>query len=167
MDTTFVWYPDRHIPIVSKRVWEKLEKNKQGTSANFIEHLQSISNVTTDDSNLERLNRWASAIRMFRDRPMLGFGPGTYQFEYAPYQRYSEKTRISTNAGDRGNAHSEYIGPLSESGVLGMVWVICILVFVIRTGMRVYRRSDSKEIKMISLLGFIGLDNLLLSWNHE
>ncbi len=143
--------------LFQNEIWEKLEKNKQGTSANFIEHLQSISNVTTDDSNLERLNRWASAIRMFRDRPMLGFGPGTYQFEYAPYQRYSEKTRISTNAGDRGNAHSEYIGPLSESGVLGMVWVICILVFVIRTGMRVYRRSDSKEIKMISLSVLLGL----------
>jgi O-antigen ligase len=143
--------------LFQNEIWEKLEKNKQGTSANFIEHLQSISNVTTDDSNLERLNRWASAIRMFRDRPMLGFGPGTYQFEYAPYQRYSEKTRISTNAGDRGNAHSEYIGPLSESGVLGMVWVICILVFVIRTGMRVYKRSDSKEIKMISLSVLLGL----------
>jgi putative inorganic carbon (HCO3(-)) transporter len=138
-------------------IWEKLEKNKQGTSANFIEHVQSISNVTTDDSNLERLNRWASAIRMFRDRPMLGFGPGTYQFEYAPYQRYSEKTRISTNAGDKGNAHSEYIGPLAESGMLGMLWVIVILIFVIRTGLRVYKRTDSKEIKMISLSVLLGL----------
>ncbi len=143
--------------LFQNEIWEKLEKNKQGTSANFIEHVQSISNVTTDDSNLERLNRWASALRMFKDRPILGFGPGTYQFEYAPYQRYSEKTRISTNAGDKGNAHSEYIGPLSESGVLGMVWVICILVFVIRTGMRVYRRADSKEIKMISLSVLLGL----------
>ena len=42
----------------------------------------------------------------------------------------------------KGTPDSEYIGPLSESGVLGMVWVICILVFVIRTGMRVYRRAD-------------------------
>ena len=90
--------------LFQNEIWEKLEKNKQGTSANFIEHVQSISNVTTDDSNLERLNRWASALRMFKDRPILGFGPGTYQFEYAPYQRYSEKTRISTNAGDKGYA---------------------------------------------------------------
>jgi len=143
--------------LFQNNIWEKLEKNKQGTSANFLEHVQSISNVTTDDSNLERLNRWASALRMFRDRPMLGFGPGTYQFEYAPYQRFSEKTRISTNAGDKGNAHSEYIGPLAESGVLGMFWVVCILVFVILTGLRVYKRTDSKEIKMLSLSVLLGL----------
>lgn len=138
-------------------IWEKLEKNKQGTSANFLEHVQSISNVTTDDSNLERLNRWASALRMFKERPVLGFGPGTYQFEYAPFQRFSEKTRISTNAGDKGNAHSEYIGPLAESGVLGMVWVISILVCVVLTGLRVYKRTDSKEIKMLSLSVLLGL----------
>jgi O-antigen ligase len=138
-------------------IWEKLEKNKQGTSANFLEHVQSISNVTTDDSNLERLNRWASALRMFKERPILGFGPGTYQFEYAPFQRYSEKTRISTNAGDKGNAHSEYIGPLAESGILGMLLVICILIFVVRTGLRVYKKSNSKEIKMLSLSVLLGL----------
>jgi O-antigen ligase len=138
-------------------IWEKLEKNKQGTSANFLEHVQSISNVTTDDSNLERLNRWASALRMFRERPVLGFGPGTYQFEYAPFQRYSEKTRISTNAGDRGNAHSEYIGPLAESGVLGIFWFVSILVVVVRTGLRVYKKTDSKEIKMLSLSVLLGL----------
>ena len=143
--------------LFQNNIWEKLEKNKQGTSANFLEHVQSISNVTTDDSNLERLNRWASAIRMFRERPVLGFGPGTYQFEYAPFQRYSEKTRISTNAGDKGNAHSEYIGPLAESGVLGAFWVVFILVFVVLTGLRVYKKTDSKEIKMLSLSVLLGL----------
>ena len=143
--------------LFQNEIWEKLEKNKQGTSANFIEHVQSISNVTTDDSNLERINRWQSAIRMFRERPMYGFGPGTYQFKYAPFQRYSEKTRISTNAGDKGNAHSEYIGPLAESGVLGMLFVIGILVFVILTGMRVYKKSESKEIRMLTLSVLMGL----------
>jgi putative inorganic carbon (hco3(-)) transporter len=143
--------------LFQNEIWEKLEKNKQGTSANFIEHVQSISNITTDDSNLERINRWQSAVRMFRERPMFGFGPGTYQFKYAPFQRYSEKTRISTNAGDKGNAHSEYIGPLAESGVFGMLFVIGILVFVILTGMRVYKKSESKEIRMLTLSVLMGL----------
>jgi O-antigen ligase len=143
--------------LFQNEIWEKLEKNKQGSSANFVEHVQSISNVTTDDSNLERINRWQSALRMFRERPVFGFGPGTYQFKYAPYQRYSEKTRISTNAGDKGNAHSEYIGPLAESGVPGMAFVLGILVFVVVTGLRVYRKTDSKEIRMLTLSILIGL----------
>lgn len=136
---------------------DKLEKNKQDSSTDFVEHVQSISNISSDASNLERINRWAAAIRLFEERPIFGWGPGTYQFVYAPYQRAKEKTIISTNYGDMGNAHSEYIGPLSESGVLGMVTFLGIVIAVVYTGLRVYRRSKDKEIKMLSLALILGL----------
>jgi len=138
-------------------ILDALSKNKQGTSGDFMKHVQSISNITTDASNLERLNRWASAIRMFETRPFFGYGPGTYQFEYAPFQQSEERTLISTNAGDRGNAHSEYIGPLSEQGVFGMVIVVIVFVYSIVVAMRVYRRSADKEVRMLTLGIMLGL----------
>lgn len=138
-------------------IFDVLEKNKQGTSGNFIEHVQSISNISTDASNLERINRWQSAIRMYEERPVIGFGPGTYQFEYAPFQLSQEKTSISTNAGDRGNAHSEYIGPLSEMGMPGMLIVIAIVVGMVVVGMRNYRKADTREVRMLSLAITLGL----------
>ncbi len=143
--------------LFQNEIWDRLSKNKQDSSANFIEHLQSISNISTDDSNLERINRWQSAIRMFRDRPFFGFGPATYQFEYAPYQHYNEKTLISTNAGDKGNAHSEYIGPLAEEGVLGLVFVLCVFITIILTALKVHRQAKSAEVKMLSLAILLGL----------
>jgi len=143
--------------LFQNEIWDRLEKNKQGSSGNFVEHLQSISNISTDDSNLERINRWQSAFRMFAERPVFGFGPGTYQFEYAPFQHSNEKTLISTNFGDGGNAHSEYIGPMAESGILGMLSLVGILVFTIITGLRVYNRAKEKEIKMMSLVILLGL----------
>lgn len=136
---------------------DKLEKNKQDSSTDFIEHVQSISNISSDASNLERINRWAAAIRLFKEKPVFGWGPGTYQFVYAPYQRAKEKTIISTNYGDMGNAHSEYIGPMSESGILGMITFIGILVTVMITGLRVYKKSKNKEIKLFSLVVMLGL----------
>jgi putative inorganic carbon (HCO3(-)) transporter len=145
------------IYIFSFEIFDRLEKNRQGPSANFAEHLRSISNISTDNSNLERINRWQSALRMYRDRPVFGYGPGTYQFEYAPFQRSDEKTLISTNAGDKGNAHSEYIGPLAEQGLPGMILVIVLVVYFINTAMRVYRRSDDPEVKMLSLLLMLSL----------
>ena len=93
-----------------------LERNNQDSATDINKHLQSISNISTDASNLERINRWNSALRMFEARPFRGWGPGTYQFNYAPYQKSSEMTTISTNAGDMGNAHSEFIGPISGAG---------------------------------------------------
>lgn len=138
-------------------ILDSLSKNKQGTSGNFMEHVQSISNISTDASNLERLNRWSSAIRMFKDRPVFGFGPGTYQFEYAPYQSAEEKTLISTNAGDRGNAHSEYIGPLSEQGFPGTLLVLTVFIYSIIVAMRVYRRSNDREVRMLTLSTMLAL----------
>jgi len=56
-----------------------------------------------------------------------------------------------------GNAHSEYIGPLSESGVLGMLTFIGIVIAVIYTGLRVYRNTRNKEVKILSLGFLLGL----------
>jgi O-antigen ligase len=136
----------------------KLEQNRQDASQDFDKHIQSISNISTDASNLERLNRWNAAFRMFAERPVFGWGPGTYSFQYAPFQHAHEKTIISTNMGDRGNAHSEYIGPLSESGVLGALTFIILVLTVLSTGFRLYytvKENETKKIVLVVLLGFI------------
>ncbi|HSH66369.1 MAG TPA: O-antigen ligase family protein [Bacteroidia bacterium] len=135
-----------------------LEKNRQDASQDFDKHIQSISNISTDASNLERLNRWSAALRMFEARPVFGWGPGTYAFVYAPFQQAQEKTIISTNLGNAGNAHSEYLGPLSESGVLGIVTFIAIVICVLSAGFRLYYTIEDREMKkmvLVLLLGFV------------
>ncbi|MFA6128300.1 MAG: O-antigen ligase family protein [Bacteroidales bacterium] len=101
--------------------------------SDLIEHTLSAGNVNTDVSNRERLNRWISGLSMFAGKPATGFGPGTYQFEYIPYQKQEFMTRLSVtdpyhipdNSG--GTAHSEYVLALSESGVPGILaWLILL-----------------------------------------
>jgi putative inorganic carbon (hco3(-)) transporter len=136
----------------------KLSKNRQDASEDFDKHIQSISNISTDASNLERLNRWGAAFRMFHERPFWGWGPGTYSFVYAPYQLANNKTIISTNMGDKGNAHSEYIGPLCESGVLGLLTFVAIIICTLFTGFRLFytvQHYETKNIVLVTLLGFI------------
>jgi len=134
-----------------------LEQNRVESSGELSEHVQSISNISTDQSNLERINRWSCAVRMWKDKPLFGFGPGTYQFEYGRYQRSYEKTRISTDFGTRGNAHSEYLGPLSEAGVFGLLSILMVIGTTIYTGLRVYFTSKRKSIRIFSLAVLIGL----------
>ena len=103
----------------------ELARNKvEHTTESFDDRLKSATNVTTDASNLERINRWACAIEMFKERPVFGFGLGTYAFEYARFQEPENLTIISTNFGDMGNAHSEYLSALSETGVLGLLLLL-------------------------------------------
>ena len=113
--------------------------------------MKSISNISTDASNLERLNRWASAFRMWEERPVLGCGPGTYQFLYASYQRSYQLSTISTNAGDLGNAHSEYIGPMTEQGVPGVALVALLFLTTFATGVRVYRTAQDPHTARMAL----------------
>jgi O-antigen ligase len=139
------------------QIIDTLERNEQDSSTNFVEHIKSIYNISSDASNLERINRWQAAIRMFNERPFLGWGPGTYQFLYAPFQRSKEKTIISTNAGDLGNAHSEYIGPMAEQGVLGLITVLLIIIYSVITALKIYKKSVDQEVRLISMLMLMGL----------
>jgi O-antigen ligase len=139
------------------QILEVLERNEQDSSTDFVEHVQSIYNISSDASNLERINRWQAGLRMFQERPVLGWGPGTYQFLYAPFQRSKEKTIISTNAGDLGNAHSEYIGPMAEQGLPGMLTLVLIVGIAIYTGLKVHRRAANPEVKLMALLTVLAL----------
>jgi putative inorganic carbon (hco3(-)) transporter len=140
-----------------KQIFMSMEENTQDSATDLSKHVKSISNISTDASNLERINRWKCAIRMFEKKPILGWGPGTYQFKYAPFQFSYEKTIISTNYGDMGNAHSEYIGPLAESGIFGSLSFLAIVIVTIYTGLMVRRRAKSKEVRLMSLIFTLGL----------
>ncbi|HSY75536.1 MAG TPA: hypothetical protein VK890_01690, partial [Bacteroidia bacterium] len=61
------------------------------------------------------------------------------------------------NMGNGGNAHSEYLGPLSEEGVLGMLSFLAIVVFVTITAFRLYYRLVDRDLKIIVLCIYLGL----------
>lgn len=133
--------------------WDSIEmelarnKNQHDTES-FNERFQSATNVTTDASNLERINRWSCAISMFKERPIFGYGPGTYAFEYAPFQEPENLTIISTNFGDLGNAHSEYLGALSEMGIFGLLTFLAVVVAIFYSAIKLYHQypiSDRKN----------------------
>jgi len=135
-----------------------IKKNDaEHTTEDFGERLESMSNVSSDASNLERLNRWNSAFRMFGERPIFGWGPGTYSFQYAPFQDPADLTIISTNFGTGGNAHSEYIGPLAEQGVLGTVGILLIVITIFYTGATLYIQLENKKVKRVLMLVMLGL----------
>lgn len=143
--------------VFENEIFQKLNKNDQDSSTDFVEHVQSISNISTDASNLERLNRWDAALKLFKERPIAGWGPGTYQFVYAPFQHSKNRTIISTNAGDGGNAHSEYIGPLAETGIVGLLTFLLIIAFTIYYANITYFKAKSKNVKLFTIISLMAL----------
>ena len=94
---------------------------------------------------------------MFEERPIFGWGPGTYAFEYAPFQHSSERTVISTNFGNKGNAHSEYLGALAEMGIVGIIAFLSMLFFVFYKASMLYIKLDDRELKTLLLSVILAL----------
>lgn len=136
-----------------------LEKNNaEHATENFDERLESMANVTSDASNLERINRWTAAYDLWTERPILGWGPGTYAMVYGSFQRSQNLTIISTSSGNKGNAHSEYLGPLAEQGIIGMLLMLTLVGFIMYYGIIVYLKLPSDSIhKTFVLVSFLAL----------
>jgi len=140
------------------QILHSLEKNNsEHATEHMDERIESMANITTDASNLERLNRWSCAVRMWEQRPVLGWGPGTYAMIYAPFQLASGMSIISTNSGNMGNAHSEYLGPLAEQGLPGMLLMIVLVGYIIYTGITLYIRMPQGDMRMIVMVLLLGL----------
>lgn len=110
--------------------------------------------LSRDVSSLERLNRYACALRMATARPLAGFGPGTFQFQYIPYQKPEEMTRISATApvmrrgpdtyGRGGGAHSEWMQALAETGWPGLLcWAVLMFVMLGKSTWRLWMARSS------------------------
>lgn len=69
-----------------------------------------------------RLGPWAAAVEMVRDRPMTGFGPGTFAAEFAPQLldaelRWQARLMNPVLTGSYAEAHNDFLQAAAESGV--------------------------------------------------
>ncbi|MCC7507708.1 MAG: O-antigen ligase family protein [Saprospiraceae bacterium] len=125
-----------------------------------------------DVSSRERLNRWSCAWRMSFDRPWTGFGPGTFAFQYLPYQKPEEMTRISVvepivrrhpgNYGRGGGAHSEYTQALAETGWPGLALWLLVVFVALRQGAQNYFRAATSGQRRLALFLLLGLCSFFL-----
>ncbi len=144
---------------------ETIKQNKADSNAknaNIEQQTKSVTNITSDQSNAERLNRWSCAWRMFLDKPFFGHGPGTYQFEYLSYQKKSEMTRISVTSaynikkGKGGTAHSEYLLLLAENGLFSVLIYIFSIFMVMYYALKVFTNTNDEQNKIKIMIVFFG-----------
>jgi O-antigen ligase len=94
---------------------------------------------------------------MFAEKPVFGFGPGTYQFYYGSFQLRSDLTRISTFTGNKGHAHSEYLNYLSETGLPGLLIFVSLIITVFWRGFSLARKAPETSHGQMALALSCGL----------
>ena len=156
-------------PKLQSRLAQNTVESKKGS---WVEQIQSMGNIRSDVSNLERLNRYSCAWRMFLDRPITGFGTGTFAMAYLPYQRPAEMTRLSVTtprrvdgrhySGRGGGAHSEYFQALSELGLPGLLAWLLLLGSSWYTALRVYFQHKKQSHRRWAMALFWALNTYYL-----
>jgi O-antigen ligase len=93
-------------------------------------------------SNAERIYLWVSGFHMWQERPVLGWGPGTYEKTAGPYKApYAEKVHYPDHEGFKttGHCHNTYLMVAIQSGAVGLA---LFLAFCVAALVRMAKHPD-------------------------
>lgn len=103
-----------------------------------------------DMSSMERLYRWIAAVRMSKDRPIVGYGPNSFYYHYKPYAVQSFKTWVSRNP-EGSTTHNYFLYMLVEQGWPAMIlYAILVMVFFAQA-QKVYWRFNDRFYRYCTL----------------
>ncbi len=117
-----------------------------------------------DISVMERVYRWVAAAYMIQERPLMGFGPGTFYFNYQNYTVTRFRTYVSHNP-ERSGIHNYYLMVAVEQGLPGLAFFLLFFVLVLLWGQRAYHRLrdvGQQYVVMAALLSFVIIGLLML-----
>lgn len=102
----------------------------------YVERLQSITSLSSGDENTlyqdssfrGRTSEMLAGFAMFTEHPILGIGAANYPKNY---QKYAQIVGIETRTEER-EAHSLYVEILAETGILGILSFMGLVVSLFR-----------------------------------
>jgi putative inorganic carbon (HCO3(-)) transporter len=87
-------------------------------------------------TNLDRIDRWGSAVSIWREHPLVGAGWGTYADEY--FDHVFIHRAFSSNL--RMGAHNLYLEILADGGLIGLLLFLVVIGVFFLEVRRVYRK---------------------------
>jgi len=102
-----------------------------------------------------RLDITKDSWKMFRHRPVLGWGLGTFPTIYPRYRSFYTNLFIN-------EAHNDYAQLLVEMGLLGFGLMVWFLVRLYQTGMPTSRRWEFQWDRAMSLAALLGCTGILV-----
>jgi len=119
-------------------------------------------------SNISRINMWSTGLRMWQDRPLLGFGDIDLYDTYLTY-------RTPTGDEPAGHLHNNYIHLLVTIGFIGLGVVLFLFYRILRMEYRIFSNKDGEALSRTIALGAIAvfsgfMVNGIFEWNfgdHE
>lgn len=120
----------------------------------------SISNISTDISNADRIRVWKSAFYMIKDNPATGVGLGEFR------KVYNSGYRLKETVQDLPHSHNNILQIWAETGTIGIFGFLYMSLYILIVNFREWRVSKSPYSLMIwgSWFGFMifGMFDLII-----
>lgn len=129
--------------------------------SNFSDHMESTMTLE-DVSSAERVYRWVAAMHMIEAKPLLGFGPGQFYFNYKEYTTNKFETYISRND-EHSTVHNYYLQITVEQGFIGIIIWVSLLVFIFYFGQRIYNRFTDPVYKGLTMAILLSIVTILVN----
>lgn len=100
--------------------------------ARVTDAVRAVQRGDWDALTTYRLGPWTAALEMIRERPFVGFGPGTFGAEFTAHRlraelRYRRRFVVPILTSNFGEAHSEYLQAAAEGGTPAAMAVLVAL----------------------------------------
>jgi len=123
------------------------------------ELLQRVRSIPTDMqtelSGGTRLSIDRDCLRMFQQKPLTGWGLGTFADVYPHFRSFYTNLRID-------EAHNDYLQLLVETGVFGGLLMLWFLVSVFQSGVKKLQNWPSNSEADVNLAGLIAITGILV-----
>jgi O-antigen ligase len=101
-----------------------------------------------DISTMERVYRWVAGANMIQQKPIIGFGPGSFYTFYQTFTVTSFRTYVSNNP-EKSGIHNYYLMTMVEQGVIGFVILMLMCIGTLIVGQRVYHNTKDNDEKIL------------------
>ncbi len=109
----------------------------------------------------ERLAQWDASLDQIKQHPLLGKGFHTYHFRELNYRsEYGLVDYIQ-------HAHNIYLRLLIESGLLGFIPFVALIVIIYRHAFKVLKRPASEELRWLAYVSLTAVTGFLVGSTME
>ena len=128
----------------------------------FSRRAGTLTSLQQDNSFKWRLGMWDKALRMMRDRPLMGWGVGNFRLQQALYFHPDAPSRqqktIRRQPSDRENAHNSFLQAGAELGIPGLLLFVSLFgaFFVTALGALPRMRPGFRQAMLIASIAAVG-----------
>ena len=122
----------------------------------LIQRLGSIhTQARSELSGGTRLTIDRDALRMFVQKPLLGWGLGSFPEVYPQFRSFYTNLRVD-------HAHNDYLQLLVETGTAGFLVAVWFMVVTFRAAARNLRQQESGTNRFAALAALLGITGILV-----